>query len=254
MTALSDTVALADPGEEAMRITRAASARSLVVRVVGGVAIHLRAAPDTPAALTRTYKDIDVVTTSSASRAVQDLFGELGYRPDREFNALHARDRLLFYDDGNRRQIDVFVGSFQMCHEIDLSARLELDQLTVPLAELLLTKLQIVQLNEKDQRDILALLHDHPVADHDRDAINASVVARACAGDWGLWRTTKGTLSCSRESLTGYELSPPSRARVQSGLEQLDAAIEGEPKTRRWRWRARVGERARWYEEPDEVQ
>ena len=150
MTALSDTVALADPGEEAMRITRAASARTLVVRVVGGVAIHLRAAPDTPAALTRTYKDIDVVTTSSASRAVQDLFGELGYRPDREFNALHARDRLLFYDDGNRRQIDVFVGSFQMCHEIDLSARLELDQLTVPLAELLLTKLQIVQLNEKD--------------------------------------------------------------------------------------------------------
>ena len=102
----------------------------------------------------------------------------------------------------------------------------------MPLAELLLTKLQgSVQLNEKDQRDILALLHDHPVADHDRDAINASVVARAVRGNWGLWRTTKGTLSCSRESLTGYELSPPSRARVQSGLGQLDEAIEGEPGT-----------------------
>ncbi len=254
MTALSDALPLADPADEAMRLAQTASDRSLVVRVVGGVAIRLRAPTSTPTSLTRTYKDIDIVTTSSGGRGVQHLFGELGYRPDREFNALHGGDRLLFYDDGNQRQIDAFVGSFRMCHAIDLSTRLELDPVTVPLAELLLTKLQIVQLNEKDQRDIFALLHDHPVADHDRDAINASVVAQACAGDWGLWRTTQGTLSRSRESLANYELTDDQRARVQSGLEQLETSIEREPKSRRWRWRARVGERTRWYEEPDEVE
>jgi hypothetical protein len=245
---------LADPQEEAMRLADAANDRSLVVRVIGGVAIRLRAAAGTPPSLTRTYKDIDVVTTSAGSRGVRELFDELGYRPDREFNALHGSDRLLFFDDGNQRQVDVFVGSFQMCHEIDLSARLHLDPITVPLAELLLTKLQIVQLNEKDQRDIFALLHDHPVAEHDRDAINASVVAQACAGDWGLWRTTQGTLAHSRESLEGYELTDEQRARIEAGIGELEESIEREPKSRRWRWRARIGERARWYEEPDEVE
>jgi hypothetical protein len=244
---------LADPQEEAMRVANAANDRSLIVRVIGGVAIRLRAVAGTPASLTRTYKDIDVVTTSAGSRGVRDLLGELGYRADPEFNALHGGDRLLFYDDGNGRQVDVFVGSFQMCHEIDLSARLDLDPITVPLAELLLTKLQIVQLNEKDQRDIFALLHDHPVAEHDGDAINASVVARACAGDWGLWRTTQGTLNQSRESLASYALTGEQRARIEAGLGQLQESIERAPKSRRWRWRARIGERARWYEEPDEV-
>jgi hypothetical protein len=253
VTALTDAPPLADPGEEAMRLAQAANDRSLVVRVIGGVAIRLRAPTGTPASLTRTYKDIDVVTTSAGGRRMPNLFDELGYRPDREFNALHGGDRMLFYDDGNQRQIDVFVGSFRMCHEIDLSARLELDPITVPLAELLLTKLQIVQLNEKDQRDIFALLHDHPVTDHDRDAINVSVVAQACAGDWGLWRTTQGTLSRSRESLGNYELTDEQRTRVQGGLDELEGSIEREPKSRRWRWRARIGERTRWYEEPDEV-
>jgi hypothetical protein len=251
---LTEPLPLADPGEEARRIARSAGERSLVVRIIGGVAICLRAATGTPPSLTRAYKDIDVVTKSGGGRAAQDLFGELGYRPDREFNALHGSDRLLFYDDGNQRQLDVFVGSFQMCHVIDLSARLELDPITVPLAELLMTKLQIVQLNEKDQLDIFALLHDHPVADHDSGAINASVVAQACAVDWGLWRTTQGTLDRSRESLADYELTDEQRTRVEAGLKQLAESIEREPKSRRWRWRARIGERTRWYEEPDEVE
>jgi hypothetical protein len=166
---------------------------------------------------------------------------------------MNAGRRGLFYDLGNERQIDLFVGSFEMCHQIPLADRLDLEPVTVPLAELLLTKLQIVELNEKDQRDILALLLEHEVGDNDDEMVNGGHIARLCAADWGLWRTCKLNVERTREALTSYGLSPAERDSVSARLESLWARVEAEPKTRRWKVRDRVGDRVRWYEEPDEV-
>ena len=94
------------------------------------------------------------------------------------FNALHGTERLLFFDDGNERQVDVFVGGFKMSHEVPVAERLELEPDTLPLAELLVTKLQIAELNEKDVRDALALFHGHGVDERDGDAINSARVAQ----------------------------------------------------------------------------
>ncbi len=147
----------------------------------------------------------------------------------------------------------MFVGSFSMSHTIPIGDRLELERVTVPLAELLLTKLQIAELNEKDVRDTLALLTCHPVGETDGDCVNAAHVARLCAADWGLWRTITGNMSACRERLAAYDLPPEERERIARRLDELLERIEAEPKTRGWRLRARIGERRRWYELPEEV-
>jgi hypothetical protein len=177
----------------------------------------------------------------------------LGYEPAKEFNALNGNRRLLFFDVPNERQVDVFVGTFEMCHVIPISDRIAIEEKTIPLAELLLTKMQVVELNEKDLTDIVALLHHHDVADHDDDAVNAAEVARLTADDWGLWRTTQMNIERVRERAGTVGLSDEEHQQVMERLDALAAAIDARPKSRGWRLRDRIGDRKRWYENPDEV-
>jgi hypothetical protein len=243
----------ADMLEETARLLAMADERKLLMRVTGGIAVALHADDGLPESLRRPWKDIDFATVKGSSRGVTALFEAAGYEADRQFNALNGHRRLLFFDQANRRQVDIFVGTFQMCHEIPLTQRLELEPVTIPLAELLLTKLQIIELNEKDQRDILALLASHDVGSGDAETINADLVARLCANDWGLWRTVKLNVERSEQALPGYEVPADARARIGAGLRALWERIEREPKPTRWRLRDRVGDRVRWYEEPEEV-
>jgi hypothetical protein len=200
-------------------------------------------------ALRRQYKDLDFATSKKSSGELQKLLRDMGYEPHLGFNAMNGRERLLFYDDPNQRQVDVFVSSFRMCHEIPLERRLDVDSDTVPLAELLLTKLQIIELNEKDVRDTVALLLEHDVTDDDA-GVNAEHVASLCAEDWGLWRTITHNLEGVRQHLTGYAVD---HEVVSMRLGRLQERIEAAPKSRGWRLRAKVGERKRWYELPEEV-
>ena len=238
---------------EAKRLLELASADGVPLRVLGGVAIHLRAPKPLPPALTRNYGDVDFVTAKGRSAAVQSLLRDAGYEPHLAFNALHGTERLLFFDDGNERQVDVFVGAFTMSHKIPVADRLELEPATLPLAELLVTKLQIAELNEKDVRDALALFHGHPVAERDGAAINAARVAELCSSDWGLWRTLTGNLAACREHLPRYDLPDEDAARLRDEMDALLDRIEREPKSRGWKFRAKIGERKRWYMLPEEV-
>jgi hypothetical protein len=238
---------------EAKRLLELAATGGIPLRVLGGIAIHLRAPAPLPEALTRSYADVDFVTAKGSSAAVQRLLRGTGYEPHVAFNALHGTERLLFFDNGNERQVDVFVGGFSMSHKVPVAERLELEPDTLPLAELLVTKLQIAELNEKDVRDAVALFHGHPVAEHDGDAINAARVAELCSGDWGLWRTLTGNLAACRDHLPRYELPDEDGARLRAGMDALIERIEAEPKSRGWKLRARIGERKRWYTLPEEV-
>jgi hypothetical protein len=241
----------ADVVAEGRRLLDKAAAAGVPLRLLGGVAINLRAAGELPPAFRRTYADLDFVTTKKRSGRAAELFRSEGYEPHVAFNALHGQERLLFFDVDHDRQVDVFVGAFAMSHKIPLDTRLEVDPVSIPLAELLLTKLQIAQLNEKDVRDALALLEGHPVGDADGETVNAGRVAALCAADWGLWRTITGNLDTCCALAPGYDV--PNRAEVEARLQELLHRIEAEPKTRSWKLRAKIGERKRWYDLPEEV-
>jgi hypothetical protein len=243
---------LADIVAEAERLLAAAHADDVPVRLIGGLAVYFHAT-EIPLALRRQYEDIDVATAKGASRSTGDLFVKLGYEPAKEFNVLQGDRRMLFYDKRNDRKLDVFVGTFQMCHVIPITGRMALDDRTIPLAELLLTKLQVVELTEKDLRDIVTLLDGHDIGAHDDDWINGDFVASLTADDWGLWRTVKLNLERLREQIDSLPVGADTRGRALERADALWERIEREPKSRKWRVRDRVGDRKRWYEVPDEV-
>jgi hypothetical protein len=235
---------------EGERVLAAARAEGVPLRLVGGVAVWLRARDAVPHTLSREYKDLDFATTRKRAGDAQQLLRNLGYAPHVAFNTMNSKERLLFFDDPHERQVDVFVGSFRMSHEIPLEGRLEVDDVSVPLAELLLTKLQIVQLNEKDVRDTVAMLVAHDVGETDGATLNAPRVAQLCAADWGLWRTITKNLENVGAHLDGYDVD---RDVIARRLAEIEERIEAEPKSRSWRLRGRIGERKRWYELPEEV-
>ncbi len=191
----------ADIMTEASRLLEAANDADVPVRLIGGLAVRLHVPSGTDPIFEREYKDIDLVTLKGKSKLVTNFMITMGYEPDRVFNATNGHRRLLFYDVANSRQVDVFVGSFEMCHDIPITERIVLADHSIPLAELLLTKMQIVELNAKDQTDILTMLYHHDVASDDVEQINANRVAELCAADWGLWRTTKMNVERVRAAL-----------------------------------------------------
>ena len=243
----------ADVVAEGRRLLGEAEGVGVPLRLLGGVAIRLRAPREPPPEFARSYGDLDFVTTRRARRDTPGFFRGQGYEPHTSFNALHGQDRLLFFDTENDRQVDVFVGAFSMCHRIPLDDRLELDPISIPLAELLLTKLQVIELNEKDVRDTLSLLLDHPVGEGDGDMLNAGQVARLCADDWGLWRTITQNLTVCCGYAGRFDLPQEARSLTEKRLDALLERIEAEPKSRAWRLRARIGDRKRWYDLPEEL-
>jgi hypothetical protein len=243
----------ADVVREGERLLAIADDAGLGLRLLGGVAISLRAPRPLPPTLQRSFGDLDFVSAYGASAGLSRLFQGRGYEPHRAFNALHGRRRLIFLDAMHGRQVDIFVGEFSMCHEIPVAERLELEPRTLPLAELLLTKLQIVQLNEKDVRDTLALFHGHEVGEKDGDGINAARIAELCASDWGLWRTITANLAACRGHVGDYDLGEEENEAIAARIGAVLDRIEGEPKSRGWRLRAKIGERVRWYDLPEEV-
>jgi hypothetical protein len=242
-----------DIQEEALRIMKEGDAQGTLLRLLGGLAIRLHSPSASHRALSRSYPDLDFATPVRRSQAVEMLITRLGYEPNKTFNLLNGDGRLLFYDQPRGRQIDVFVGRFEMCHRLPITERLSLDPMTLPLAELLLTKLQIVQMNEKDIRDICAVMIDHPLGDGDEEMINLPRVAQICAEDWGLWKTVTLSLKKVQDSLNTYSLEPEARANLEQRLGTLRQALDDAPKPLRWKMRARIGEKMPWYELPEEV-
>ena len=243
---------LSDPVAEGVRLAEGATERGLPLRVLGGVAVAIRCPSSRQPPLQRTYADIDFATIRSAKDGVVELMEEFGYTGDREFNVLHGHRRLFFWDEANQRQVDVFVDEANLCHRIDLKRRIETAPLTLSLADLTVLKLQIVETNEKDYLDICAIFADHDLSS-DESGVNCAHIAQMASNDWGLWKT----LQMVAERSERFALDLPGFAAaelVAERLRRLRAKLDSVPKTRRWKLRARVGERKRWYEIPEEVQ
>ncbi len=237
--------------DEARRIIQASSDKKVVLRLIGGVAIVMRCASASRQGLRRNYVDMDMVGHEKQSRAIKNFFAEMEYQPRERFNAMMGRKRLIFNDLVNQRRVDIFLDIFEMCHRFDFAKRVELEALTLPLADLLVTKLQIVQINDKDLRDMTTLILDHEVGSGDGETINGSYIARLCSNDWGVYKTFTMNLSKLKASLDGYRLSSSEIDGAKARIGRLADLIEKEHKSLSWKLRARVGERLPWYELPE---
>lgn len=248
---MGDREPLSDPVAEGTRIAEAAAERGLPLRVLGGVAVAMLCPSSRRPPLQREYGDIDLATTGSAKKDVTKLMESLGYVGNREFNMLHGHRRLIFWDEVNQRQVDVFVDEANLCHRVGLKRRIEIRPLTLSLADLTVLKLQIVETNEKDYLDICALFADHELSD-DESGINVAYIAKLAASDWGLWRTL-GMVAERGEQFARELPEFDAGELVAERLGRLREELDTVPKTRGWKLRSRVGDRKRWYELPEEV-
>jgi hypothetical protein len=246
------------PGE-AIRLIEAAAGYPLMLRVTGSVAVRLHSgehAAMLDALGRRQFRDIDFWSYSKQQKDLERLLEAHGYVADRQMK--HVQEwgvkRLIYEHPGTRVHIDVFMDELVMAHAIDFTGRLELDSPTVPLADLLLSKLQIHEITENDLIDITVLLAEHDFGPDDRESIDLDRIAGVLRASWGFYYTTIGNIDKSSTALGRYKALPSALAgAVRERLGAMRDRIEAEPKSRKWKLRARVGTRAQWYETVEEV-
>jgi hypothetical protein len=224
------------------------------MRVTGGVAIAMLCEPARRPPLSRDYNDIDFAMRSRDAEAVSELFGSIGYEPEEEFNLLHGQRRLFFIDRSRNRQADVFLDRIEMCHRLDVADRLDRCEHTLTPADLLLSKLQVMETNNKDYLDMIALLSGLPLTERDDRGIDLQRIRDICGGDWGWWKTS--TVVAGRVKQFANELGRRHTeldAAVLGHIDTLLDELEHMPKSRKWKLRARIGERVRWHEQPEDI-
>jgi len=238
--------------EETRRLVESADKRGITLRLFGGMAIRFHCPSATHRSLERKYADVDFMALKKQSREIKKFFVEMGYTPRVTFNAMSGDKRLIFNDIERGRRVDIFLDVFEMCHRFDFRNRLNLDKPTIPLADLLATKLQVVEISEREYRDIIALMHDHEVGDSDTpETINGSYLARLCGEDWGLYKTLSVNIDNILLALDDYQLEPQAKEIVRKRLEALRSRMEDAPKSMGWRMRAKIGEKKQWYQLPE---
>jgi len=244
----------ADIRDEANRLAEAAISLGLSARLIGGLAIWLRCPSVRSGPFARSYEDMDFAITSASSTKFKALLMTQGYIPDQFFNGLHGATRLYYSEPTGRWSIDVVIDELAMSHTLDLRGRLDGPAPTITLADLLLTKLQVWEINRKDLGDALCLLADHALSDDDSDTEGISLprVRSVLGKDWGFCHTVlRNTQKVA--ALWSQEPLPGAARDVAAQVAALQQAIEDAPKSRAWRLRSRLGERVRWYETPEEV-
>jgi len=238
--------------DRALSLVEQARDRQLDLRILGSLAYRLHC----PANLQlfddmqRDLTDVDFAARAEQRKAIRSFLEALGYQIDQDLLVSTEGARYFFTDPGSGMGVDVFFDELFFCHPIPLRDRLELDYPTITLADLVLEKMQIVEINPKDVKDSLVLLLEHPLDPGQAEGIDAAYIAQLLANDWGFYYTVTTNLGKLRRlGVEHGSLTEGQWEIVGARISELERTIEEEPKTRRWKLRARIGPRVKWYQE-----
>jgi hypothetical protein len=247
--------------QEAERLVEQAERKGVLLRVMGAVAVrmHCQKYANLHSRLRRLgaseFTDIDFMTVSESAEKLATLLGKEGYvrQPQGVGMAVQGFGRQTYRS--SKFGIDVFVDRLVMCHTINLRRRLKLDRPTIPLADLLLEKIQIVEINLKDIKDVIVLFREHGVGDSGYDTIDSDYIAKLLSKDWGFYYTSVRNLKKIRDNFvsTFSTLSAADKADVEAKIDRLIATIANETKSFQWKARAKLGTKIRWYRDTSEI-
>ena len=246
---------LAELVSEMNRLIDSAQQNQIQLRAFGGLAILTHSQKDSKF-FKRDEPDFDFLVSRSDRQKLEPFFHDMGYSPDKQFNLLNGMRRQIFHhDELDLPHVDILVGDFEMCHKLPLNDRLDVDPVTIPMAELLLSKAQVVELNRKDALDIISLLFNNEVGDESENRIGLDRITGLCAQDWGLYKTTSMNLERVEELLTDKKLGATSEERqlIVGRIRKIQKGFEEMPKSTAWKMRDKIGTRVRWYLEVEEV-
>ena len=234
--------------EAAIQLIDTAESKGVRLRLLGGLAFKKLCPSSNDIRYYRENKDIDLMGRRQDSKEIMKIMETLGYRPREVFNKLNMGQRLIYYDMANRRRVDLFLDEFIMCHKFNFREKILAGTYTLPITQLLMTKLQVVEKSDKEYMDLMAAFHDFDVT-RGEDGIRGNEIAGLCSKDWGVYTTFSKSLGALLER--AQALDGRDRETIEHGVKALLAMMDVEPKSFGWRMRARIGEKARWYDLPD---
>jgi hypothetical protein len=234
--------------DAAVQIIDVAETRGVRLRLLGGLAFKNLCPSAKDPRYARENKDIDLMGKREDTREIMKTLETLGYKPRDVFNKLNMGQRLIYYDMGNRRRVDIFLDEFVMCHKFNFKESILAGTYTLPITQLVMTKLQVVEKTDKEYLDLLAAFRDFHVTDGP-GGIRGDEIAELCSRDWGMYTTFRKSLEAT--SARAGQLEAGERDRITHEVQKLLAMMEDRPKSLSWKMRARIGEKARWYELPE---
>lgn len=244
---------------EAVRLAESAQKHELAIRVMGACAVKIhcqkyRELHDR--SLNRVVTDVDFMSRRRDREHLKKFFLSEGYEPATRLMAMTEEARHLYDNPKTGIHVDVFFDELSMCHRIDFRERLEVDFPTIAVADLLLEKLQIVEINEKDIKDIVVIFLEHDVGESDSDCISATYIAKLLSRDWGFYHTATTNLSRIDGMLVPHFQSFIQEAGTETVSRRIHALLtraESEGKSISWRTRAKIGTKRKWYTDVEDV-
>lgn len=230
--------------------------KDIIMRLLGALAFYTQCKKFNTIQqnLGRVFTDIDFAAYRKFSQRIIKFLTACGYQEDKEVSQLFGTSRLVFHDIANKRHIDVFFDALCFSHTINFKGRLEKQSVTIPLAELLLEKMQIAKINEKDLIDTIMLLREYDFGPGDDNQINQNILLGYLAKDWGFWKTVTQNLKTVRGYLDECpQLKAEDKAIVRERIAYILDEIDKTPKSLKWKMRSRIGTKVKWYQDVDEL-
>jgi len=242
--------------DEALKINEKAGEQGIVLRMMGALAVryHCPKYGHYHEKMDRVPTDIDFASYSKFKENLTKFLQGLGYTTDAlqmSYPSYAEGNRYIY--NGKAAHVDVFFDALKMCHTINWNKRLEVDSPTIPIADIVLEKLQIVEINPKDIKDLIILLLEHDVGDNDKETVNGKYIAQLLSKDWGFYYTSTTNLRKLLNLMDQYIALPPDEAKiVKDRVDKLLKMIDDQPKSMGWKSRSWVGTKQKWYTEVEE--
>ena len=237
--------------DRSTEMVASARERGITLRILGSLAYRLHCPANIGffEAMKRDLTDIDFAAKGEHRKEIREYLGNRGYIIDKDVMAITEGKRYAFTDSETGMNVDVFFDELFFCHQIPLRNRLDLDYPTITPTDLLLEKMQIVEINPKDVKDSLVLLLEHPIARDAADAIDPGYIARLLSSDWGFYYTFTTNLKRLGGEIAKAGFDDGAGGTIDARIGELMTVIDQAPKNTAWKLRAKIGTRIKWYQD-----
>lgn len=242
--------------QEGLDIIKKGEEKGIIFRLLGATAIKLHCPKFAQlyAGMNRSLTDLDFMTYGKFNMGMKKFFMELGYAPNESVIRYYGKYRHIYWNEEKQWQADIFFDCLNMCHIVDFKGRLEFDNPTITLTDILLEKMQIVKINAKDIKDTIIMLREHDVGNTEKETINTDYLCKVLCDDWGYYYTVTNNLNKVKYHMGEFEgLRDADKKDVEAKLDTMIKILEEAPKSMKWKMREKVGTKVKWYNEVEEV-
>ena len=238
--------------DKAKRIVTDLNEWKIPIRIIGALAFYHQCPVHRELydRMARIPTDIDFIAYSKNRGELTKYLESKAYEGMQRLNVLYGMRRQIFKHTETGLYIDIFYDTLDMCHKVEFRNRLHFDPLTVSLTDLVLEKMQIVQINEKDIKDCILLFLEHDVSEQDESKIHLDYISDVLSKDWGYYYTVTTNLKKIKDFLGAYDWIPSDEEnKVADRIDRLLQSIECKPKSSKWKLREKIGTKRQWYQD-----